>query len=116
MTTKTTNKHLKLNSPLKLGLNWALAATAIFSAAALPVMAEDAPPPKVHILADLEFANEYLTPRGLIVVNQGLTIQPLVLGLVNVYKGDSFINDVTLVPGVWADLATAINGPRPGFA
>jgi hypothetical protein len=76
------------------------------------------PPPssRVHALFDLTGANEYLTPRGLIVVNQGVTIQPLLLGFVNLYKGDSFINDVTFVPGAWADLSTAKNGPRPGFA
>jgi hypothetical protein len=118
----TITKHNSLTSDSRKSLNWALMTTCVLSAASLPLAAEEAktinptPPSRVHFLADVEFANEYLTPRGLIVVNKGLTIQPLVLGFVNVYKGDSFINDVTLVPGIWADFATAKSGPRPGFA
>ncbi len=78
--------------------------------AALPLgtntaRAEDAPS-RVHALVNFEFANEYVTPRGMIVRDQGVTIQPLLLGFVNVYHGDSFINSVTLIPGVWNDLGT----------
>jgi len=47
-----------------------------------------------------------LTPRGMLVHEDGLTFQMLVLGLVNLYKGDTFINDVTLVPGIWNDFST----------
>ncbi len=67
-----------------------------------------APPPasRVNVLVNFEFADKYLTPRGMIVHDRGLTFQNLVLGLVNVYKGDHFINDVTLVPGVWNDFST----------
>jgi hypothetical protein len=83
-----------------------LAASAAALALAPSVIhAEDAPS-RVNFLANFEFSNEYLTPRGMIVHDQGLAIQPLLLGLVNVYHGDSFINDVTLVPGVWNDFAT----------
>jgi hypothetical protein len=120
MTTITKNKSLTADS--SRSLNWALMTTCVLSAASLPLAAEEAktitptPPSKVHFLADVEFANEYLTPRGLIVVNQGLTIQPLILGFINVYHGDSFINDFTIVPGIWADFSTAKSGPRPGFA
>ena len=42
----------------------------------------------------------------MIVQDKELTFQPLVLAFVNVYKGDGFINDVTLIPGVWNDFAT----------
>lgn len=67
-----------------------------------------APPPasRVNVLVNFEFADKYLTPRGMIVHDRGLTFQNLVLGLVNVYKGDQFINDVTLVPGIWNDFST----------
>jgi len=91
------------------------------AAATLPlgassVRADDAPPPpsKVHALVSVEFANEYVTPRGMIVRDQGLTVQPLFLGFVNLYSGDSFINSVTLIPGVWNDLGThsiSVNAP-----
>lgn len=88
------------------------------AAAMLPMLANNvqadeaaaptaAPPPsRVHALVSVLFANEYVTPRGMIVRNQGLTIQPLFLGFVNVYQGDSFINSVTLIPGVWNDLGS----------
>ncbi len=81
-------------------------------AAAVPLTAaktwaDDAPPPSnVHALVNIEFANEYVTPRGMLVRDQGLTIQPLLLGFISVYKGDGFINGVTLIPGVWNDLGT----------
>jgi hypothetical protein len=73
----------------------------------LTAQAEEAPPPsRFHALSNLEFSDKYLTPRGMIVHNSGLTFQWLGLGLLNVYKGESFINDVTLVGGVWNDFST----------
>ena len=78
----------------------ALAATVAPSA-----HAEDAPS-RVNALVNFEFFDKYLTPRGMIVHEDGLTFQQLTLGLFNVYKGDSFFNDVTLVGGVWNDFST----------
>lgn len=68
--------------------------------------AEDAPPQRMHLLTNFEFSDKYLTPRGMIVHNDGLTFQWLALGLFNIYKGDSFINDFSLVGGVWNDFST----------
>lgn len=80
---------------------------AVVPLVAATARADDSPPPsKVHALVSVDFANEYVTPRGMIVRDQGLTVQPLFLGLISVYKGDSFINSVTLIPGVWNDLGT----------
>ncbi len=59
------------------------------------------PPSRVNWLVNLEFSDKYLTPRGMIVQDEGLVIQPLILGFANVYKGDKFLNSVTLVGGVW---------------
>jgi hypothetical protein len=85
----------------------ALAATAAILVP-LATHADDPPPPsRVNALFNLEFSNEYLTPRGMIVHDQGLTFQPLLLGLINLYRGDSFINDVTFVPGVWNDFSSS---------
>ncbi len=42
----------------------------------------------------------------MIVHDDGLTFQPLVLGLANVYAGESFISDVTLVGGMWSDFSS----------
>jgi hypothetical protein len=102
----------------RIGKKYALGTLAV-AAAALPLAptatrAEDVPT-KVHFLSNFEFSNEYLTPRGMIVHDHGLAVQPLFLGLVNVYHGDSFINDVTLVPGVWADFSSAGVSQHPPF-
>lgn len=80
------------------------AATAAALALATPfaLSAADAPEPsRVHALLDFQFSDKYLTPRGMIVQNQGLVFQQLALGLFNLYQDDSFVNDVTLVGGVW---------------
>lgn len=68
--------------------------------------AEDAPPSRVDALLNFEFSDKYLTPRGMIVHQNGLTFQQLALGFFNVYKGDSFVNDFTLVGGVWNDFSS----------
>ncbi|HTH46477.1 MAG TPA: hypothetical protein VMB21_03100, partial [Candidatus Limnocylindria bacterium] len=55
-----------------------------------------------------------VTPRGMLVRDKGLTVEPLFLAFVNLYKSESFINDVTLVGGVWNDLGTSqvsVHGP-----
>lgn len=63
-------------------------------------------PSRTDALVSLELSDKYLTPRGMIVHDAGLDYETLVLGFVNVYKSDSFINDVTLVPGVWSDFSS----------
>ncbi|HAB18287.1 MAG TPA: hypothetical protein PLX89_22915 [Verrucomicrobiota bacterium] len=72
-------------------------------------------PSRVNLLLNFEFADAYLTPRGMIVQDDGLTFQPLVLGLVNVYKSKSWLNDVTLVGGVWNDFASEPVSKQPPF-
>lgn len=61
------------------------------------------PPSRVHALVNFEFSDKYLTPRGMIVQNEGVVFQPLVLGFANLYNGeeDDFFKSVTLVGGVW---------------
>ncbi len=76
---------------------------------------EPEPETRVHFLFNFEFANEYVTPRGMIVRDKGVTIQPLFLTLANLYKGDSFLSDVTLVAGCWNDFATSGVSKHPPF-
>lgn len=95
-----------------------LAVAAMLSLVLTPSLraADEAPPPsRVNALVNVEFANEYVTPRGMLVRDKGLTIQPLFLAFLNVYKGDSFLNSVTLVPGVWNDLGTSKVSKHPPF-
>lgn len=94
----------------------ALAALAALPLAATEARADGPPPPsRVNALVNFEFSDKYLTPRGMIVHDHGLAFQTLVLGLVNVYKGDGFINDVTLVPGVWNDFSSEGVSIHPPF-
>src|SRR5258708_23026979 len=93
-----------------------LAAALSVSAFLLTSRAADAPPPsRVDALVNFEFSDKYLTPRGMLVHESGLTCQMLVVGLVNLYKGDTFINDVTLVPGIWNDFSTKGVSVHPPF-
>ena len=97
--------------PLLRRLTSALLLALIMSTARpSPARAEEAvaPPPlsRVNALLNFEFSNEYLTPRGMIVHDDGLTFQPLVLGFFNVYRGEKFLNDFTLVGGVWNDYSS----------
>lgn len=70
--------------------------------------AEEAAPSRLHALVGLTVSDKYLTPRGMIVQDEGVTIQSLFLAFLDVYDGkpDAFINDVTLVGGFWNDYAT----------
>jgi len=107
---KTSSLH-----PLRLTLA-ALSAAALVAA---PASAHDAKEmltksvvepevlgPKVNVLLNVEFADKYVTPRGQIVRDEGLTIQPLLLAFVTFYEGDSFISKFKLVAGVWNDFGT----------
>ena len=90
----------------------ALAAALSFTS---PILRADDVPSRLHELVNLEFASEYVTPRGMMVHNQGLTFQPLMLTLANIYHGDSAVNDVTLVAGAWNDFGTAGVSVKPPY-
>ncbi len=62
--------------------------------------------PLFNVLFNLEIADKYVTPRGMIVHNDGVTFQPLLLIFLNAYKGQGFINSVTLFGGTWWDFTT----------
>src|SRR5580658_8478859 len=64
------------------------------------------PASRIHELVNLNFANEYVTPRGMILheqSDQGLTFQPLLLTLINLYQDTGFINSLDFDGGAWAD-------------
>ena len=66
---------------------------------------ESTPPPVLHGFSDLAFKNDYLTPRGLLVTNKGLTIQ-ILNGIVMpaYHSADGPVNDASFVFGGWNDL------------
>ncbi len=92
-----------LASRYVLGALAALALPAITSVAHADEAAAVTPPPpppsRTHALVNFEFSDKYLTPRGMIVQNEGLVFQNLVLGFFNLYGSDDF--SATLVGGIW---------------
>lgn len=100
--------HAGIRSVTTLAAASAVSAAALF-ATATTVQAQEAPPPsRLHGLVGLTFSDKYLTPRGMIVQDEGLTVQTLFLGLLDVYDGkpEAFLSDITLVGGFWADYGT----------
>jgi hypothetical protein len=76
----------------------------------LPIaLAQDIPPqPALHGFDDLAFKNDYITPRGLLVTNKGLTIQILNGFVASAYQSaNGPVNDIAFVAGVWNDLNPA---------
>jgi hypothetical protein len=54
-----------------------------------------------HVLLQNQFSNYYITPRGLIVQDEGVVYQPLALLFADLYKGDGWLNNVKLTVGCW---------------
>ena len=110
--TPMNTESLRPTSSLRFARSTALFAvtTTLMLVALLParLQADDAGS-RVHALVNLEFSDKYLTPRGMIVQDHGLTMQTLFLAFVNVYNGapEDFINSITLIPGFWNDFATS---------
>lgn len=68
---------------------------------------------KLHVFIQNEFSDKYLTPRGLLVENQGVIWQPLAILLVDLYSADKgVLTDVTLAPGNWASVHSHRGGPQ----
>src|SRR5467141_1199085 len=88
--------------------------TGVASAADLPVKAP--PPPAfefdVHGFVDLSFKNDYITPRGLLVTNTGLTTQALMGLALDLYKDKGgFVNLISVYGGMWNDVWSKQNHP-----
>jgi hypothetical protein len=108
---------LSRSSALRLGCVLLLAAVALTAPAsakdAKAMLAKSVVEPetplqgaKVNLLLNVEFSDKYVTPRGQIVRDEGLTIQPLLLAFLTLYEGKGFIDSFKFVGGVWADYGT----------
>jgi hypothetical protein len=110
----------RLASTLALGTLVSFAAGMSASAADLKVLPLKAPPPPpdtldIHGFADLQFSNDYITPRGLLVTRTGLTTQVLTGLVFDVYKDKTgFINDLSFTGGTWADFWSEQHDPHVG--
>ncbi|MCW2573867.1 MAG: hypothetical protein JWO88_3925 [Frankiales bacterium] len=61
---------------------------------------------KINLLLNVEFSDKYVTPRGQVVRDDGLSIQPLMLAFINLYEGKGFIDSFKVFGGFWADYGT----------
>jgi hypothetical protein len=108
------------------GLKFLTGAIAAVALSAMPAVAADltftkAPPPEpaptldIHGFFDVTFKNDYITPRGLLVTNTGLTTQ-LLSGIVfDLYKDPGgFINNFSISGGSWNDLWSEQHSPTVG--
>jgi hypothetical protein len=89
------------------------------SAADLSVYKAPPPPPPagsdIHGFFDVTFSNVYITPRGLLVTNTGLTTQILSGMAFDLYKDkNGWINSVTAYAGFWNDLWSQQDHPLVG--
>lgn len=77
--------------------------------------AEKATGADIHGFFDFVFKNDYMTPRGLLVTDNGLTMQILAGLVLDVYKNpDCDLNKISINFGVWNDLWTAQHNPKVG--
>lgn len=73
------------------------------------------PESDVHGFCDLVFKNDYITPRGLLVTDTGLTVQTLTGLILDLYKRpEDFLSDASLFFGIWNDIWTAQDDPSVG--
>ena len=76
---------------------------------------EPAPTLDIHGFFDVQFKNDYMTPRGLLVTNTGLTTQALMGLVLDLYKDQNgFINKVSFTGGTWNDLWSEQRNPFVG--
>ncbi len=98
----------------------ALSLGALGSASAADLKLKAPPPPPdttldIHGFVDLSFKNDYITPRGLLVTNTGLTTQALMGLVLDVYKDKAgFINDISFIGGIWNDYWSDQHDPVVG--
>ena len=60
-----------------------------------------------------EFSDKYITPRGLLVENEGVVWQPLIVLMCDLYSADhGFITDVTVQASDWASVHSHRDGPQ----
>jgi hypothetical protein len=79
----------------------------------LDAVAPAAEQPNIHGFANITFTTAYLTPRGLLVVKDGLVIQPIV-GLVFPIGDLGPLKNYTVVTGVWNNIAASQGDPGVG--
>lgn len=89
-------------------------AVALLLAIASPGWSQDILGSRVNGLMSFDFSDNYITPRGLHVEDEGLVTQPLLLLLWKLHSStQGTVSDVTLATGVWNSFHSERAGVNP---
>jgi len=71
--------------------------------------------PAIHGFFDVPFKTAYITPRGLVVQDKGLVVQPVGGLIFDLYDAtDGPVNNVSFIGGVWNSIDSAESNPAVG--
>jgi hypothetical protein len=88
---------------------------ALMIAAVIPALAFADEPSAIHGFVDFSLKNAYITPRGLLVTNKGVTLQVLNGLVFDVYDNPTgAVNNVSLTAGMWNDITSGQDSPTAG--
>lgn len=80
-----------------------------------PTLAEESSHSDIHGILDICVKNDYVTPRGLLVTNTGVTFQVLGIFQWDIFSNpDCLINKATVFAGVWNDIWSEQGDPYVG--
>lgn len=87
----------------------------VISGTALAQGASSDPPLAIHGFNDATLKSAYITPRGLLVTNRGPTVQILNGLVLDAYNNPAApLDDISLIAGIWNDIAGHQNSPTVG--
>jgi hypothetical protein len=68
----------------------------------------------IHGYVDNEVKSAHITPRGLVIADKGVELQPTGALVFDLYEGKGFLDKVTATAGVWNSLNTSLHIPTAG--
>jgi hypothetical protein len=68
----------------------------------------------IHGYVDTELKSAHITPRGLVIADKGVELQPTGALVFDLYDGNGVIDNVTATAGVWNSLNTSLHIPNAG--
>jgi hypothetical protein len=71
-------------------------------------------PLDIHGYVESQFKSQHITPRGLVIADHGVEIQPVGGLTFDLYHGESFIKDASATVGVWNSINSSLHDPRAG--
>lgn len=86
-----------------------------YDATRTPLLLSDLPEVlNIHGYVETQFKTAHITPRGLVVADKGVEIQPVGALTFDLYQGDGLVNDVSVTAGVWNSVNSSLHDPVAG--